>query len=83
MLDAATNERVTKIGPGTPAGKLFRNYWLPFAGSSEFTIAKSTKRVRLLGESLVAYRDKSGTFGLIEEPCAHRRISLYYGAEVL
>ncbi len=79
MLDVETNERLARVGPGTPAGNLFRHYWLPIAGSSEFTKAKPTKRVRLLGEDLILYRDRSGTYGLIEEPCAHRRISMYYG----
>jgi phenylpropionate dioxygenase-like ring-hydroxylating dioxygenase large terminal subunit len=35
--------------------------------------------VRLLGEDLVLYKDRSGTYGLIEPLCAHRRINLLYG----
>jgi 5,5'-dehydrodivanillate O-demethylase len=38
-----------------------------------------TKRVRLLGEDLVLYRDRSGAYGLIGEFCPHRRASLAYG----
>ena len=38
-----------------------------------------TKRVRLLGEDLVLFRDRSGGFGLIAEACPHRRASLAYG----
>jgi len=33
---------------------------------------------RLLGEPLVLYKDRSGTYGLIEPLCAHRRINLLY-----
>ena len=29
MLSHADNERLTRVGPGTPMGKLFRRYWLP------------------------------------------------------
>ena len=37
-------------------------------------------RVRLLGaKSLVAFRDTQGRIGLIEEFCAHRRVSLFLG----
>ena len=38
-----------------------------------------TKRVRLLGEDLVLFKDRQGRFGLIEEQCPHRRASLAYG----
>ena len=30
MLTAEGNERLTRIGPGTPMGGLMRLYWLPF-----------------------------------------------------
>jgi 5,5'-dehydrodivanillate O-demethylase len=35
--------------------------------------------VRILGESLVLYRDKKGKLGLLEPHCAHRRAGLVYG----
>jgi 5,5'-dehydrodivanillate O-demethylase len=38
-----------------------------------------TKRVRLLGEDLVLYKDRTGKLGLIEESCPHRRASMAYG----
>jgi len=38
-----------------------------------------TKRVRLLGEDLVLYRDRANRFGLLSEFCPHRRASLAYG----
>ena len=40
---------------------------------------KFTKKVRLLGEDLILYRDRSGSFGLIEPHCAHRRMNMIYG----
>ena len=59
-------------------GQLFRRYWLPIGGSAELT-ANPTKAVRLLGEDLALYRDRSGKLGLIEASCAHRRVHLLYG----
>ncbi len=35
-----------------------------------------TKKVRLLNEDLILYTDRSGTFGLIEPLCAHRRMNI-------
>lgn len=78
MITAEENRLLTQVGAGTPGGELLRRYWHPIAGASEFS-DKSTKQIRLLGEDLVLYRDRSGTFGLIEPLCPHRRINLLYG----
>ena len=78
MLSIANNERLTQVGPGTPMGTLMRRYWHPIAAAAEL-VERATLPVRLLGEDLVLYRDKSGTLGLIERLCAHRRVDLSYG----
>jgi 5,5'-dehydrodivanillate O-demethylase len=78
MLTSEENELLTRIGPGTRMGGLMRRYWHPIAAAAEMKEAW-TKRVRLLGEDLVLYRDRSGAFGLIAEQCPHRRASLAYG----
>ena len=82
MLSSTENERLTSIMPGTPMGNLFRRYWHPIAASSELGPApkgRPTKAVRVLGEDLVLYKDRSGTLGLIDRLCAHRRVDLSYG----
>ena len=78
MLTQKMNERLTQVGPGTPMGTLLRRYWYPVAALSELK-ANPTKAVRLLGEDLVLYQDRSGTLGLIEASCAHRRVHMLYG----
>ena len=78
MLSVQDNERLTQVGAGTPVGELMRRYWHPFAAATELD-ERPTKAVRLLGEDLVLYRDKSGTLGLIERACPHRRVDLSYG----
>jgi len=78
MLTAEENERLTRVGPGTPMGSLLRRYWQPIAAVSELD-QRWTKRVRLLGENLVLFRDRAGTLGLIEEQCPHRRASFAHG----
>jgi 5,5'-dehydrodivanillate O-demethylase len=78
MLDEETNDRFTQVGPGTPAGNLFRKHWLPIAVAAEAEQAE-VKRVRVLGEDLVLYRIDADTFGLVAERCPHRGASLGYG----
>jgi 5,5'-dehydrodivanillate O-demethylase oxygenase subunit len=78
MLTAEENERLTRVGAGTPMGTLLRRYWQPVAGLAEME-DRWTKRVRILGEDLVLFKDRTGKFGLIGEFCPHRRASLAYG----
>jgi len=79
MLTKEENDFLTRVGPGTPAGELFRRYWLPFCVADEVSAENPTKFVRLLGEDLVLFLDKSGKAGLIQDHCAHRGASLLYG----
>ena len=78
MLSQQMNDRYTRVGPGTPTGELMRRYWHPVAAVSQMR-QRWTKKVKLLGEDLILYKDRSGTFGLIEPHCAHRRMNLIYG----
>ncbi len=78
MLSVQDNETLTRVGKGTPMGELMRRYWHPVAATAELD-ERPTKQVRLLGEDLVLYKDKSGTLGLIDRLCAHRRVDLSYG----
>jgi 5,5'-dehydrodivanillate O-demethylase len=59
-------------------GNLWRRYWLPIAASAQME-KEPTRAVRVLGENLVLYKDRSGTLGLVQEACAHRRVNLLYG----
>jgi 5,5'-dehydrodivanillate O-demethylase oxygenase subunit len=80
MLTHEENELLTRIGPGTPAGTLLRRYWQPFCIASLLTAERPIRRVKLLGEELIVWRDPSGTsYGLVAEHCAHRGTSLAYG----
>ena len=78
MLTPAQNDSLVRVGPGTPMGDLLRRYWMPIAGVSEFDQA-STKPIRLMGEDLVLYKDLSGTYGLVQRQCPHRRADLSFG----
>ena len=79
MQSREENELLTRVGPGTPMGDLLRQYWMPALLSSELERGSRVKRVRLLGEDLVALRTRDGHVGLLGEFCSHRGASLYFG----
>jgi phenylpropionate dioxygenase-like ring-hydroxylating dioxygenase large terminal subunit len=80
MLSREDNERLTRVGPGTPMGELMRRYWIPAAFSHQIATPDSPPiRVKLLCENLVLFRDTSGRVGLIDERCPHRTASLFFG----
>ncbi len=78
MLDASKNELLTQVGRGTPMGELLRRYWMPIAAMSEFD-NESVKPIRLMGEDLTLYKDRGGTFGLVDRHCPHRSADMSYG----
>lgn len=79
MLRREDNELLTQTGPGTPMGDLFRRYWLPALLSEELPENDCPPaRVKILSERLVAFRDTEGRYGLIDEFCAHRGVSLWF-----
>jgi 5,5'-dehydrodivanillate O-demethylase len=79
MLTKEENDLLTRVGRGTPCGELLRRYWLPVACAGELTEAKPIKAVRLLGEDLVVFCDKSARYGVVGEQCPHRSASLAFG----
>ncbi len=71
------NLPLSTVGPGTKCGEFLRRYWHPVALSSD--CSSRPRNVKLLGEDLVLFRDKSGRPGLLYPRCMHRGTSLYYG----
>ena len=80
MLKPEQNELLTRTGPGTPMGNLLRRYWIPVLLDEEVAERDGAPvRVKVLGERLIAFRDSSGRVGLMDEFCAHRGVSLWFG----
>jgi 5,5'-dehydrodivanillate O-demethylase len=78
MLSDSDNKKLTQVSAGTPMGELMRRYWMPIAAVDEFS-SITLKPIRLMGEDLVLYRDRAGTYGLLDRHCAHRRADLSNG----
>ena len=78
MLSEQDNELLTRVGPGTPGGELFRRYWQPIL-PAESLDANPVASIRILGENLTLFRDRRGSLGLVDELCPHRRTRLSLG----
>jgi len=72
-----TNETLAAVGPGTPCGELLRRYWHPVALSAR--VQDVPRKVRILGEDLILFRDRNGRPGLLYPRCMHRGANLFYG----
>jgi hypothetical protein len=68
---------LTCVEPGSPMGELLRRYWQPVCTSDE--VRDLPKKVKLLCEELVVFRDKKGHVGPLEPHCSHRGTSLEWG----
>jgi phenylpropionate dioxygenase-like ring-hydroxylating dioxygenase large terminal subunit len=71
------DDEITRIGPGSPAGEYLRRYWQPVFISSELDDLPVS--IKILGEELVLFRDKSNQLGLVHKQCPHRQASLEFG----
>ena len=80
MLSASDNDVLCRVGPGTPAGNMIREYWIPALKSDELPSPDCPPtRLRLLGENLIGFRATSGAVGIIQNACPHRGASLFFG----
>ena len=79
MLSAIENATLTETGPTTTMGKVFRHYWQPALLSRELESDGAPRRITLMGEDFVAFRDSSGAVGVVEPRCSHRGANLFFG----
>lgn len=79
MLSNEEDQLLTQTNRGAPAGELLRRYWQPVALSSELSTGAAPLRCKILGETLVLFRDDRGRVGLVGLHCAHRGTDLSYG----
>ena len=63
MLSAEQNREITQVDRGTPAGRLFRSYWLPVAVSIQLE-RRNPMPIEILGEKLVLFRYGDRKLGL-------------------
>ena len=61
---------LTCVEPDSPMGELLRRYWQPVCKSDK--LRDLPKKVKLLCEEPVVFRDKKGCVGALEPDCSHR-----------
>jgi nitrite reductase/ring-hydroxylating ferredoxin subunit len=73
----APDPLLTRTDPGTPCGEYLRRFWQPVAFARD--LGDVPQRIRIMGEDLVVFRDRSGRVGVLQLHCSHRGTSLEYG----
>ncbi|HEX9471784.1 MAG TPA: Rieske 2Fe-2S domain-containing protein [Bradyrhizobium sp.] len=79
MTTQLEGTELTRVGPATMMGELMRQYWIPACLSSELTRDGAPRRLMLLGEKLIAFRDSASRVGVMDHRCPHRCASLFLG----
>ena len=80
MLRAEDNKFLTESDAGTGMGELLRRFWLPVLLSEELPEADGPpKKIVVMGEELLAFRDSRGVVGVIDQYCPHRGANLWLG----
>src|SRR5262249_17322334 len=70
------DDELTRVGIGTPCGEYLRRFWQPAVFLYE--LKDRPVRLRILGEDLVAFRDRGGRVGVLKLHCSHRGCSLEF-----
>lgn len=79
MMTREENERLCRIGPGTPMGAVFRRFWMPITLTEKLAEPGAVRHEKLLGEDFVVFRAQNGKVGVLDELCLHRGASLALG----
>src|SRR3954469_10308651 len=77
LREPSSRTDLTSVARGTAMGELMRRYWHPVGLAKDAT--DIPRKVRILGEDLILFRDKRGNAGLLHARCCHRGTTLYYG----
>ncbi len=77
MLSKADNLLMCRVEADQPMGEVLRRFWLPACLLDEVPAAgRGPVKVRLVGENLIAWRNRDGKVALLQEACPHRGASL-------
>jgi phthalate 4,5-dioxygenase oxygenase subunit len=80
MMTTQENDLLCRVEGAAPMGQLMRRHWIPVCLGEEVALADGTPvHAKILGEDLVVFRDTSGSIGVLDEHCPHRRASLVMG----
>ena len=81
-MKAEQQQRLSRVGPGTDGGALWRHGWHPLALIADIAGAAGDLPLlplRVLGQDLLLFRDALGRWGLLDRRCPHRGVALALG----
>jgi phthalate 4,5-dioxygenase oxygenase subunit len=76
MLTREENQLLSRVGPGSAMGDFLRQYWMPAIRCAALEPDGAPVRIKMFGESFVAFRTGDGRVGFFDEGCPHRCTSL-------
>jgi Phenylpropionate dioxygenase and related ring-hydroxylating dioxygenases, large terminal subunit len=80
MLPKEQNELMCRTNADTPMGRALRRFWIPVMQSSDLPAPDCDPfPLEIMGDTFVAFRNTEGKVGILDEFCAHRRVSLVIG----
>lgn len=80
MLSAEDNRFLTQSDAGTPMGEMLRRFWMPVLLAEELPEKDGEpKKITVMGEELLAFRDTNGKIGIVDQYCPHRGANLWLG----
>ena len=80
MLSAGDNRVLTQSDAGTLMGELLRRFWQPELLSEELPEPDGPpKKIVVMGQPLLGFRDTRGRVGIIDQQCPHRGANLWLG----
>lgn len=77
MISQHLNDQITRVGPGTDAGRVLRHYWQPAALTEELSHGDKVP-VNLLGERLALMRGADGRFHLATRRSSQDEAPIHY-----
>lgn len=79
MLRAEDNAFLTESEVGKGMGELLRRFWIPVVIEEVPEPDGTPKKIIVMGEELLAFRDTRGVVGVIDQYCPHRGVNLWLG----
>lgn len=77
MLSKTENDRICRVAPDQPMGRLLRRHWLPALMADALKPNGDPELVELVGENFVAWRNEKGEVGFFDQSCLHRGASMH------
>jgi 5,5'-dehydrodivanillate O-demethylase len=77
-VDTPVELAFDRTGPGTPAGRYLRQFWIPVAMVDDVKPGRA-KTIMVMSENFTLYRGENGDAHLVGHLCPHRHVAMAIG----